>query len=362
MFHRWELMCEAFPGSQVILTRKPDPSRPWTYDPETMKFPCIRAEETFHFSHHLAWSRALSRVVRSARNQSVVHLFEDVSGLNMLSIIGLTGKGNYLLVSDGGFPDTTARPTQGLRRILVGRRCFGAIAPGISGRRYLHAWGFPEDRIYNSYLSPDVDALVRFRESEAARSARNEIRANLNLKSTDRLVLCVSRLLDWKRIEDFADAIDLLPPAALNRACFILIGDGPFTGPLKLLQSKNIRFKWIPGIPYNEVMNYYTASDFTVLPSEGDIWGLVVNEALTMGKPVICTDRIGSAELVKNDFNGFTVPIRNPEALSQRIALLLSNDELLNEFSINAKSIENTWHSKYFIDELKRLLTDLKGS
>ena len=53
MFHRWKMISEAYPGSMVILTRKPEPARPWKYRPEEMEFPCVNYPETIKLSNHL---------------------------------------------------------------------------------------------------------------------------------------------------------------------------------------------------------------------------------------------------------------------------------------------------------------------
>ena len=361
MFHRWRMMVDAFPGSLVVLTRKPDPGRPWKYKPKDMDFPCIAVPESIHISNHIAWSKGLRRFVKTTTGKNIVHLFEDVSGLNVLTIMSASKGNSFIIVNDGGFPETTQRPSQKLRWNIVGKRCHGAMTPGETGKEYMQAWGFPPEKIYNSYLSHDVVKYSAYRNSPQFDTDRNSIRKELGLESTGILALCVSRLLDWKRIEDIAESFAHVSEQAQKRLFVLLIGDGSYTLPLKQLQNaKKIRFKWIPGISYGEVMKYYAASDFLVHPSEGDIWGLVVNESLSLGKPVICTDRIGASVLVKNGWNGFKIPIRSPKALSQAMETIILDDNLRQSMSQNALTIEKTWHSGLFIDELKRIINDLK--
>jgi|GEM_PF-2281877 len=360
MFHRWKMMADAFPGSMVILTRKVDTDRPWPYKTEEMDFPCVEAQESLRWSNHLAWSKELSKIVKSAADKPVIHLIECISGLNTLTILSAAKNNEFVLINDGGFPETTQRPSQKLRWYLVGKRCFAAISPGDIGRRYMNAWGFPIDRIYNSYFSHDIPVYVSFRDSEQYHLTRNKLRRELHIPDDSLVVICVSRLLDWKRIEDLVEALNLLPSPALKRLFVMVIGDGEFRKPLEMLRaSDKIRFKWVPSVSYEEMKHYYAASDFMTHPSEGDIWGICVNEALSMGKPVICTDVIGAAELVKNNWNGFQVPVRKPQALAEAITKIIASPKLLSEMSENAKTIGNTWHSGLFIDELKRMLKDL---
>lgn len=81
---------------------------------------------------------------------------------------------------------------------------------------------------------------------------------------------------------------------------------------------------------------YYMASDLFVLPSREDIWGLVVNEAMGYGVPVIATDRCGAAlEMVKNGKNGVIVPAGDVCALQEKIVSILKQQES-TPFMLNA--------------------------
>lgn len=353
-------MVDAFPGSLVVLTRKPDPGRPWKYKPKDMDFPCIAVPESIHISNHIAWSKGLRRFVKTTTGKNIVHLFEDVSGLNVLTIMSASKGNSFIIVNDGGFPETTQRPSQKLRWNIVGKRCHGAMTPGETGKEYMQAWGFPPEKIYNSYLSHDVVKYSAYRNSPQFDTDRNSIRKELGLESTGILALCVSRLLDWKRLEDLAESLRHLPGHTQERLFLLLIGDGPRTAPLQSFQAfSSVRFKWLPAVLYEDMMKYYAASDFLVLPSEGDIWGLVVNEALSMGKPVVCTNRIGASELIRDGWNGFKVAVRSPKALAYAIESLVENEQLRRFMSSNALTLERTWHSGLFIDELRRIVRDL---
>lgn len=78
----------------------------------------------------------------------------------------------------------------------------------------------------------------------------------------------------------------------------------------------------------DQLVNYYRAADLAVLPSREDIWGLVINEALANGTPVIATDRCGAApELVCNGQNGWIVPSEDAQTLKCAIVDLLTNED-----------------------------------
>ena len=78
-----------------------------------------------------------------------------------------------------------------------------------------------------------------------------------------------------------------------------------------------------------ELKCYYQAADLFVFPTREDIWGLVVNEAMANGLPVITTDKcVAGLELIRDGENGYIVPVENVDILAGKITVLLQNDSL----------------------------------
>lgn len=76
-----------------------------------------------------------------------------------------------------------------------------------------------------------------------------------------------------------------------------------------------------------QLVEFYKAADLFCLPTREDIWGLVINEAMAFGLPVVTTDQcVAGMELVQNGVNGFLVPIEDPDALSESLNTVLSSD------------------------------------
>jgi len=87
----------------------------------------------------------------------------------------------------------------------------------------------------------------------------------------------------------------------------VLLGEGEQKGELQGLaqNNKNVRFE--AGVPWYEVAEYLALADVLVLPSESEPWGLVVNEAMICGLPVLVSEPSGCVDdLVKIGQNGFT--------------------------------------------------------
>ena len=77
-----------------------------------------------------------------------------------------------------------------------------------------------------------------------------------------------------------------------------------------------------------------------VLPTREDIWGLVINEAMANGLPVITTDHcVAGIELIKDYQNGFLVPINDVQALRDRIAESITDDAMLQKLSENSLQV-----------------------
>lgn len=91
----------------------------------------------------------------------------------------------------------------------------------------------------------------------------------------------------------------------------------------------------------------YAAADIFVLSSVEDGWGLVTNEAMSAGLPVIVTDRCGSAEIVRDDVNGYVVPARDSDALADRIATLLRDGARRRRMGAAARATaeSRTWRA-----------------
>lgn len=78
-----------------------------------------------------------------------------------------------------------------------------------------------------------------------------------------------------------------------------------------------------------ELLRYYDAADLFVLPTREDIWGLVINEAMARGLPIITTDRCNAGlELVKDGENGYIVRADDAKELTEKIHEVLANSDM----------------------------------
>ncbi|MFD4932118.1 glycosyltransferase family 4 protein [Peribacillus butanolivorans] len=101
----------------------------------------------------------------------------------------------------------------------------------------------------------------------------------------------------------------------------------------------------------DELKIFFKAADIFVLPTRSDAWGLVINEAMSFGLPVITTNKcVAGLELIEEGKNGYIVPVEDSKALADRILKLLSNMELI-EF-VGKKNIKKI--NDYTIEEMAK--------
>lgn len=115
--------------------------------------------------------------------------------------------------------------------------------------------------------------------------------------------------------------------------------------------------------PAREVMQRLQSATALVLPSRWDGWGVVVNEALSMGVPVIVSDRCGAADLIKDGYNGYIFHSEDAADLTARLRQLLehSNPTVMRSQAWAAsKAVAVESIVPYFIDCLKHMSGLLK--
>jgi glycosyltransferase involved in cell wall biosynthesis len=95
---------------------------------------------------------------------------------------------------------------------------------------------------------------------------------------------------------------------------------------------------FLPGFAQREdLAGLYALAEFLVLPTHSEPWGLVVNEAMACGLPIIVSDVAGcSADLVENGWNGYVVPCGDAEKLGAAIDSLVRQPELRQQMSLHS--------------------------
>jgi glycosyltransferase involved in cell wall biosynthesis len=145
-----------------------------------------------------------------------------------------------------------------------------------------------------------------------------------------------------KGIDQLITAFKQLPPA---RCRLIIVGSGPADAYLRELAAgqPNITFAGYVS-DGTEKANYYTKADCLVLPTLGDCWGLVINEALHYGTAVITTTAAAGSQVLK-PFPECIIPPRDPHSLHQTLQYFLDHPEklkVIGQWGAAQKSLTST--------------------
>ena len=238
------------------------------------------------------------------------------------------------------------------------RHADAIVVYGEHVKRYLVSLHVAPEKIFIAGHAVDNAQYNRAIAEGEKTALRNKL--GLNRKKA---VLYLGRLEEEKGVDYLIRAF-----ARLNShdVVLLLVGDGSMRENLEALVlehgiQKRIRF--VGYVPPEEALTYYAIADLFVLPSVTmptgrEPWGLVVNEAMNQGLPVVATEAVGAAAggLVQSGVNGFIVPERDPIALAEAIGRILNDDGLRQEMSRNARRIVASWDNERMVQGFQQAI------
>lgn len=223
-------------------------------------------------------------------------------------------------------------------------------------RRTINWWKSCVIRKANAYIAPGRKTFSYLKnlniDPKFIRTIGNPIDNNLfnkinySVKCYDKkkgeiVILFVGRLIAMKGINILLSAFSMIDDKNLT---LLMIGDGPLRGEVEKAKRKDYRIKYIEFIPRNELVRYYRLADFFVLPSVYEPWGLVINEAMNSGLPIITTNDVGAAgEIVQDSVNGCVIEPNNISALTRKINELKDNRDKRVRMGQASKRIIQEW-------------------
>lgn len=188
-----------------------------------------------------------------------------------------------------------------------------AVAGGTPHRRYLEKLGFPSDRIARFY--DVVDNNFFYERSNALRTYSTA--ADFDLP--ERYFLYVGRMAEEKNVSGLLEAYFQYRGAGGDWS-LVFVGDGPQLPQLRnraarSLYGVDVHFEGLRGTA--DLPQYYGFASCFILPSTREPWGLVANEAMACGLPLILSQRCGCAEdLLLEPENGFSFDPHEPDELA----------------------------------------------
>lgn len=218
-----------------------------------------------------------------------------------------------------------ARPVEMLKKSFQ-RGCSGFIVPGKAAADYLSTFGIPRRVIFTAPNAVDNEYFTA--AAKAAREGGAELRSQLGLPNS--YFLFVGRLVPEKGIGLLLKAYERLDAPIRKRIGLVLAGDGP--ARVQTVQEAGRiwpgRFVFPGFLQRQELAVLYALAEALVFPTLTDRWGLVVNEAMACGLPVIASDVAGaSVDMVLDGWNGRTVRAGDIDDLSAAMRQLAQDRE-----------------------------------
>jgi len=231
---------------------------------------------------------------------------------------------------------------------------------GLRAKKYWESAGIPNQKMKIIHWNVST---IRVENKNIIKA--KELREKLGNK---KVILFLGRLIKRKGVEYLINAFAKL--SGENRDVILLIvGEGEEKRHLeKLCKGMKLKNVFFAGFANDEAKaSYFLLSDVLVHPAVTiefpEEWGLVVNEAMSLGKPVVVTNSTGCAyDLVKNGINGYIVPEKDIDALYRAIKAIISDEKLRGKMGMMSnRIIEEAFTYDHAVKGLERAIkTSLK--
>lgn len=236
----------------------------------------------------------------------------------------------YFVNIDGMVPkDGENRIVRWLKQQIISRFPY-CLCGAYNTNAMLENYGVKSERIINhpftSLVEKDISRIKPTLEEKVA------IRQSLGI-TEKKVVVSVGR---FSYMNGYGKGYDVLMRSAKHMHSDIgwyIIGGQPTEEFAKMKQEMSLdNVHFVDFMNKDALMQYYRAADVFVLMTLGDVWGLVINEAMSNGLPVITTDRcVAGLDLVKDDENGYIIPVGNDCALTDRLTKMFADATLLEK-------------------------------
>lgn len=228
-------------------------------------------------------------------------------------------------------------------------RFTAALCGGTPHRRYLVELGMPPERIFDKYDVVDNAAFAA--AADAVRAGPAGYAQLPGLGDGRPFFLASSRFIERKNLRRLLEAhlrYRRMQPAGWR---MVVLGTGAGEAALK----QQVADSTIPDVTFAgfhqtaNLVAYYPLAGAFVHPALQEQWGLVVNEAMACGLPVLVSRTVGAAhDLVRDGDNGFTFDPLDVEQLAQLMLKVSASDFPLSAFGDASRRIISDWTPEHF--------------
>jgi glycosyltransferase involved in cell wall biosynthesis len=224
-------------------------------------------------------------------------------------------------------------------RTLFIKKSDSIIVPGRLSKNYVFSLGANAEKVF---IAPNtIDNGLFIRISKELRSCKIELKNQLGFK--DKVVLLyVGQLIKRKGVEYLLYTYEKLEQEQDNIA-LLIVGSGPSESFLKelaiSLKIRNVKFIG-SGLSSRELVQVFSIADLFVLPTQEDLWGFVINEAMACGLPIVATRASQAAqEMIRYGENGYVVKEADSVELYNALENLIRDSELRGKMAEGSREI-----------------------
>ena len=316
---------------QVLFELKSSDERDESW--KNFKFDCF--EGVFLKGIKTGISSAFSlEVTKYIKNKDIIFVHGNSTLTSILSIFYMKlHKIPYYLEMDGGFAKDGKGIKEKIKKLIIpGAK--GYFSSGEISDNYYVTYGADKDKLirypFTSIYNEDIINRIPNKED------KDKLREKLNIKEK----YCVISVGRFSYLQGYGKGYDTLMRTAEiadKNIGWYIIGDEPTDEFVRWKNDKNLdNVHFVSFLQKKELNEYYLAADLSIILTRGDVWGLVVNEAFSKGLPVISSDKCAAGlEMIKNDYNGYVIPVDNPEKTKEFVDKILFNEELRKQMSFN---------------------------
>jgi glycosyltransferase involved in cell wall biosynthesis len=209
------------------------------------------------------------------------------------------------------------------------------LAPGAWSREYFEHYGARTDRIF--FVPHVIDADFMEVETQRLWGNRAGLRQRWGLRDDSVVFLFVGKFTETKCPLDFVRAVHEASMTEKSVAG-LMVGDGPLRAACEdFARSHQAPASFAGFLNQSNIVQAYASGDVLVLPSLGETWGMVVNEAMACRRPGLISDRVGCGpDLVIPEETGNVFPHGNVPALAAAMVKLARNPAQIARMGENA--------------------------
>ena len=219
------------------------------------------------------------------------------------------------------------------------------LAIGSANRDYYRSLGVPEEKIFDVPYTVDNERFIAAAQLTAEQ--RLAVRQQFGLPADRLVVLYASKFMPRKHPDDVIRAVAQLRDEGVI-ASLLFVGTGEMESELRslVIEHKLQDAVYFGGfVNQAELPKVYAASDVFVLPAENEPWGLIVNEVMCAGVPIVVAEEVGCVpDLVRDGESGLLMQAGNVASLTTALRRLLTNQAERSAMGRKCLEIIDTWN------------------